>query len=349
MADEHQSSRRIPVPILSRDNKDDWFAIMRLHLESKDLWRLVTRPIPNLTPSSTGSSTIFPTVETPGPATLAGFGDQKHEAEAKFAMIQCVDHDDREIIRDLPTSGSMWQALQAKYNDFLQVTNRQLHAKYVSFQKDPEKSIDNTIGEINSMARKLVAFSSAMAPMATKEQRFAILLHSLPKDYETIVDSFDAQSGLNLDHAMRVLQEKEATLEAEESANWAKRSGRPPIQQRGSRPSLREGKSRSYRKESSSDDERTKCFLCDSKKHRARECPEAKEFRRWRRAKSKPKDVKNKDKDKHKEKGKSSRKGHRAFAAGSSSEDESTSSESDDEEEVGYETAALSKELADSL
>ena len=55
--------------------------------------------------------------------------------------------------------------------------------------------------------------------MAIKEQRFAILLYSLPKDYETIVDSFDAQSGLNLDHAIRVLQEKEATLEAEESAN----------------------------------------------------------------------------------------------------------------------------------
>ena len=107
MADEHQSSRRIPVPILSRDNKDNWFAIIRLYLESKDLWRLVTRPIPNLTPLSTGSSTIFPTVETPGPATLAGFGDQKHKAEAKFAIIQYVDYNDREIIRDLPTSGSM--------------------------------------------------------------------------------------------------------------------------------------------------------------------------------------------------------------------------------------------------
>ena len=80
------------------------------------------------------------------------------------------------------------------------------------------------------MARKLVAFNPAMTPMATREQRFVILLHSLPKeDYGTIIDSFDSQSNLNLDHAMRVLQEKEATLEVEESANWAKRSGRPPI------------------------------------------------------------------------------------------------------------------------
>ena len=95
-----------------------------------------------------------------------------------------------------------------------------------------------------------------------------------------------------------------------------------------------------------SDNERTKYFLCDLKKYRAREYPEVKEFRRWRRAKSKPKDVKNKDKDKYKEKGKSSRKDYRIFAAGSSSKDESTSSESDNEEEVRYETAALSKELA---
>ena len=80
------------------------------------------------------------------------------------------------------------------------------------------------------MARKLVAFNPAMILIATREQRFAILLHSLPKeDYRTIIDSFDSQSNLNLDYAMRVLQEKEATLEVEESANWAKRSRRPPI------------------------------------------------------------------------------------------------------------------------
>ena len=76
-----------------------------------------------------------------------------------------------------------------------------------------------------------MAFNPVMTPIATREQRFAILLHSLPKeDYGTIIDSFDSQSNLNLDHAMRVLQKKEAILEVEESANWAKRSGRPPIQ-----------------------------------------------------------------------------------------------------------------------
>ena len=56
------------------------------------------------------------------------------------------------------------------------------------------------------MARKLVAFNPSMEPMATRDQRFSILLHSLPKeDYGTIIDSFDAQSNLNLDHAIRVL------------------------------------------------------------------------------------------------------------------------------------------------
>ena len=63
------------MPILSRDNKNNWFAIIRLYLESKDLWRLITRPIPNLTPLSTGLPTIFPIVKTSGPVTLAGFSD----------------------------------------------------------------------------------------------------------------------------------------------------------------------------------------------------------------------------------------------------------------------------------
>ena len=65
-----------------------------------------------------------------------------------------------------------------------------------------------------------MAFNPAITLIATREQRFVILLHSLPKeDYRTIIDSFDSQSNLNLDYAIRVLQEKEATLEVEESAN----------------------------------------------------------------------------------------------------------------------------------
>ena len=82
--------------------------MMRLYLELKDLWRLVTRPIPTLTLSSTVSLlSLFPAVETPGPATLAGFGDRKVEAEAKIAMLQYLDYNDREIVRDLSTSAAI--------------------------------------------------------------------------------------------------------------------------------------------------------------------------------------------------------------------------------------------------
>ena len=85
---------------------------------------------------------------------------------------------------------------------------------------DPAKSIDNTIGEISSIARKLVAFNPAIILIAIRKQRFAILLYLLLKeDYRTIIDSFDSQSNLNLDYTIRVLQEKKAILEVEESAN----------------------------------------------------------------------------------------------------------------------------------
>ena len=150
---------------------------------------------------------------------------------------------------------------------------------------------------------------------------------------------------------MKVLREKEASLQAEESANWAKnRSSRPTAQQQGFRPSLCKGKSRLYRREQSSDDETPKCYLCHGSGHVVRNCPHAEDFRRGLKAKSKlKKEKKRKNKDKHKDKGKSKsfKKGYRAFTAGSSLEDDSTlSSEDNEEEEVGYETAALSKELA---
>ena len=77
------------MPTLTRDNKDDWFSIMHLYLESKDLWRLVARPNIILTPLSTGILSPFP--PTGAPATLTGFGDRKGEAEAKLAILQYLD------------------------------------------------------------------------------------------------------------------------------------------------------------------------------------------------------------------------------------------------------------------
>ena len=80
------------------------------------------------------------------------------------------------------------------------------------------------------------------------------------------------------------------------------------------------------------------------------DCPDVRDFRWWQKSKSKTKDKDSKSKDKDKGKGKSSKKGYYAFAAGSLLEDESTSfSEDPEEEEVGYETATLSKELAGKL
>ena len=81
-----------------------------------------------------------------------------------------------------------------------------------------------------------------------------------------------------------------------------------------------------------------------------RNCFYAEDFRRGLKAKSKlKKEKERKDKDKYKDKGKdkSFKKSYRTFTAGSSLEDDSTlSSEDNEEEEVGYKTAAFSKELA---
>ena len=94
-----------------------------------------------------------------------------------------------------------------------------------------------------------------------------------------------------------------------------------------------------------------KYYLYYGSSYVVRNCLYAEDFRRGLKAKSKfkkEKERKNKDKYKDKGKGKSSKKGYRAFITGSSLKDDSTlSSEDNEEEEVRYETAAFSKELAD--
>ena len=77
------------MPTLTRDNKDDWFSIMHLYLELKDLWRLVARPNIILTLLLTGILSLLPL--TGAPVTLTGFGDRKGEVEVKLAILQYLD------------------------------------------------------------------------------------------------------------------------------------------------------------------------------------------------------------------------------------------------------------------
>ncbi|KAI4236975.1 MAG: hypothetical protein LQ349_002205 [Xanthoria aureola] len=220
----------------------------------------------------------------PTPLPDSSFPNKKPDAEARFTLLLCVDADNREIIGELASAGAMWRTLRAKYTDNLQVTNRSLHVNH------EEKSIPNS------------------PPIS-------------PDEYRTTVDTLDAQKDVDIDFAINTLREKEATLQIEESANWAKnKPGRPPIRQKNSKPALREGKSRLYRKESLSDDEVPMCFLGNASGHAARKCPEARKFQRWLRAESKSKlqdkNTRSKDKFKDKGKGKSSKKsGHRAYTA----------------------------------
>lgn len=173
MADEQTSFRRQPIPALARDNKDDWFQTMQVFLESKDLWHVIDlHASPVLTPASTESS-------APTPLPDSSFPNKKPDAEARFTLLLCVDADNREIIGELASAGAMWRTLRAKYTDNLQVTNRSLHVKYVSYKKDPGKSIDSAILEISSMARKLVEYDLKLESLATRKNRFQILLQSL--------------------------------------------------------------------------------------------------------------------------------------------------------------------------
>ena len=58
---------------------------------------------------------------------------------------------------------------------------------------DPEKSIDATIGEINTIVKKLLGFNPIIVLLAIKEYRFSILLYSFPgEDYRTNIDIFDS-------------------------------------------------------------------------------------------------------------------------------------------------------------
>ena len=124
-------AKRRPVPVLTRENSDQWFTLMERWLMGEDLYYVVNTHVPT-TPASNITS----------PLGSIGVGNQRENAKTLYWLTICISADDQEYISDKTDAKSAWDALKSKYKEKLQTTGRQYLQEFIGYKMAPGTSVD---------------------------------------------------------------------------------------------------------------------------------------------------------------------------------------------------------------
>ena len=97
-----KSHPRRAVEILTRQNHEKWFKLMKQWLKGEELWGVVDPENAITTPAvSTPESSVSGTISL---GKDVGFGGGKLDARAQYQLINCIDDDDQELVTEETTA-----------------------------------------------------------------------------------------------------------------------------------------------------------------------------------------------------------------------------------------------------
>ena len=277
--DKFMAERR-PVPLLTRENCDQWFTAMKTWLICEDLWFVAEKEESHAPTSNTPESGNSP------PFHILAFSNQKTEAKARYWLIGAIDE---EYIADKATSKEAWDALRFKYRDRLRKIGMQSLVEFIGYKMRVDGSIDEAWAHLRKLGRKIAATLPDMSAFSKPDRRFQALLQALPEEYTAICDVISVQDTLDVEKGLQKLQEKEAQLKVLKTAlrTGPRRKGKESFSHQE-----RQDSGDYCKRSSSSEDDHSprrkphRCYLCGGS-HRMQNCeylPAARrhiELERW--------------------------------------------------------------------
>jgi hypothetical protein len=265
-------SKRRPVDVLSRQNHEQWFRLMKSHLEGEEMAYVIeehppTKPINRFpTPESSTSSVI----ETDPSSRIAHLSItdelyakwKRHDAKVRYLIEISIGEFDRERIQGLDTAYAQWEGLEKKYQETLPSAGRQYLHEFVTYRMGKETTIQEAWTQLSRLARKVAGTRTSLKQAFTQKEVFQQLLQSLPPQYNTIRDAIDGNPNIDPELALERLEEKEAQFKATEAAMVSNR----PRQEGRRRHSNSSGSSRSPKGPKG-----YKCYICQ-RNHRVSAC-----------------------------------------------------------------------------
>uniref|UniRef100_A0A9Q8USZ2 Retrovirus-related Pol polyprotein from transposon TNT 1-94-like beta-barrel domain-containing protein n=1 Tax=Passalora fulva TaxID=5499 RepID=A0A9Q8USZ2_PASFU len=225
MENETGFIRKRAAPLLTRENHETWFKLMRIHLVSKQVdWVLedIITDIPAATPSiatpSASSESSLPLDQAIRKASY-----RRHNATALYEMYICLSTDDQEMTYEIRHAKELWEWAEAKYKRRLLATGRSLLQQYTNFVMTEDQSIDDAWQELSSIARRAVSISPQFQDIKTEDRKIQQLLAALPDSFGSIRDAIDAQVNLSPQDILAILREKQESMIHQGTAMFAKK------------------------------------------------------------------------------------------------------------------------------
>jgi hypothetical protein len=287
------------LPILTRDNHEDWFRRAQVKIKGKAVWFAVEntkiehawiRRVGGAVGEGTSSATTEassakergPDIEglTTAFEQLGGTWSSERardwdtaDARAVEVMLDGLSSDDAVLIDEYETAGAVWTQLKIKYEKTSITAANTYMTALQTFPYDKKVGIDSSWTKLKEYRRKLVSADGAMKLAYPDTGIFLILTTALRKhqEYEAVLDGLLTQQALSVDEKLKILVEKEAQLKvdnAEEKANAAWRKNPHPYRHpnHGSRRNS-DGSDVSMRSTPSRE-----CFCCGATDHFAVDC-----------------------------------------------------------------------------
>jgi hypothetical protein len=187
-------TRRRPVPILDRNNYEEWFMLMELYLQGQETW------------------TAIEVVDQKSTEWA------KRNASALYTILISIGDADKELIKGVKVAQAVWKKLTDKYNKQLPSQGRQHLYDFVTYQKTEDVTVQDALVHLQNLARKIGASRPKLKDVFDQGEILQQLLAALPSEYSGIRDGFDSQVSIDVDTALTKLQEKESQLKQEQAA-----------------------------------------------------------------------------------------------------------------------------------
>jgi hypothetical protein len=275
MAEEKEGWK---IPALTRDNHESWFRRYKIKLTGKDIYYVCEKTYIeyckvatvgeitdlleelDISDAQNNNKTIRLNIERKAKYL-------KDEATALDLMFRSLSEDDQALFDEYSRTYDFWAYLHKKYSKTDATTANMYMTNIQTFTFGEDSTIVGSWDKLKDYRRKLGAADVNAKTAYNDAALLLVLIRSLPKSFETTIDTLNAQSSLTVDDKLKHLEEKESRMKVDTEQAHAARA-RPYVIP--------------HRRDSTSErsvSPRSNCYLCDGK-HWMRNCPEIERARK---------------------------------------------------------------------
>ncbi len=175
---------------------------MKRWLIEKDLWFVIE--------DKSDSNTFNNIINIINEIQSFNFESQKIDVKAYYWLIICIIIDDQEYTANKMSAKKIWDALNYKYKEKLQITERQYLINFINYKMSMNIFIEKTWTHLIKLTWKIITTQKDMSDLFKSERHFQVLLQLLSDEYMIIQNIINAQNKSDIKKRLQKLQKKKA-------------------------------------------------------------------------------------------------------------------------------------------